>query len=159
MDKLIGVIGGHRASPEILKEAEKLGGGLAERGLVVLCGGLDGVMEAVCRGAQEGGGKTVGILPGNRAKAANPFVDIAIPTGIGLARNSIVATAGEAVVALDGSYGTLTEIGYALNSGKRVIGIQTWKIKGVIPAADAAGALKILDGILSTRKNQPSPGD
>lgn len=149
MEKLISVIGGHRASGEILREAEKVGAGLAERGLVVVCGGLDGVMEAVCRGAKAAGGKTVGILPGGHPKAANPFVDIAIPTGIGLARNSIVAGAGAVVIALDGSYGTLTEIGYALNLGKRVIGIRTWEIKGVVPAVDAQQALKILDRFLS----------
>ena len=141
---LISVIGGNRASPKILAQAEELGRGLAERGLTVVCGGLGGVMEAVCRGAKSAGGTTIGILPGNRASAANPHVTIPIPTGIGLARNAIVALAGEVVIALDGKYGTLSEIAYALNFGKPVIGIETWGIEGVRSAADAAEALKVL---------------
>jgi uncharacterized protein (TIGR00725 family) len=142
---LISVIGGNRASPEILARAEELGRGLAERGLTVVCGGLGGVMEAVCRGAKAAGGATVGILPGTRAAAANPYVTISIPTGIGLARNAIVALAGKAVIALDGNYGTLSEIAYALNFRKPVIGIETWGIEGVRPAASAAEALKMVD--------------
>ncbi len=141
---LISVIGGNRASAEILAQAEELGRGLAERGLTVVCGGLGGVMEAVCRGAKAAGGVTIGILPGSRASAANPHVTIPIPTGIGLARNAIVALAGKAVIALDGSHGTLSEIAYALNYRKPVIGIDTWKIEGVKTAADAAEALEIL---------------
>ncbi|MDP8214217.1 MAG: TIGR00725 family protein [Candidatus Euphemobacter frigidus] len=146
---LISVIGGNRASREMLREAEELGRGLARRGLTVVCGGLGGVMEAVCRGAKTAGGCTVGILPGSRAEAANAHVDIPIPTGIGLARNAIVALAGEAVIAIDGSHGTLTEIAYALNFGKPVIGIQTWDIRGMRPASNAESALRILDELLS----------
>lgn len=142
---LISVIGGNRAAPEILAQAEELGRGLAERGLTVVCGGLGGVMEAVCRGAKAAGGVTIGLLPGTRAAAANPHVTIPIPTGIGLARNAIVALAGKAVIALDGSYGTLSEIAYALNYRKPVIGIATWKIDGVRPAGSVAEALEMLD--------------
>ncbi len=142
---LISVIGGNRASPEILARAEELGRGLAARGLTVVCGGLGGVMEAVCRGAQAAGGETIGILPGTRASAANPYVTISLPTGIGLARNAIVALAGRAVIALDGKYGTLSEIAYALNFRKPVIGIDTWKIEGVRPAASVAEALALVD--------------
>ena len=142
---LISVIGGNRASADILAQAEELGRGLAERGLTVVCGGLGGVMEAVCRGAKAAGGVTIGILPGTRASAANSHVTIPIPTGIGLARNAIVALAGKAVVALDGSHGTLSEIAYALNYRKPVIGIATWKIEGVKAAADAAEALEMVD--------------
>jgi len=141
---LISVIGGARASREILDQAEELGRGLAERGLIVVCGGLGGVMEAVCRGAKSAGGVTVGILPGPRAEAANPHVTVPIPTGIGLARNAIVALAGRAVIALDGKYGTLSEIAYALNFRKPVIGIDTWGIEGVRPAASVAEVLEIL---------------
>lgn len=141
---LVSVIGGNRASPEILRQAEELGRGLAERGLTVVCGGLGGVMEAVCRGAKAAGGVTIGILPGTRAEAANPYVTIPIPTGIGLARNAIVALAGRAVIALDGSYGTLSEIAYALNFRQPVIGIATWGIEGVRPAASVAEVLRIL---------------
>lgn len=149
---LVSVIGGNKASPEILKEAEELGRGLAQRGLTIICGGLGGVMEAVCRGARSAGGRTVGILPGTRAAAANAYVDIPIPTGIGLARNAIVALSGEVVIAVDGSHGTLTEIGYALNFRKPVIGIRTWEIEGIRPVPDAENALRILDELLPTLK-------
>lgn len=149
---LISVIGGNRAGAKILGQAEELGRGLAERGLTVVCGGLGGVMEAVCRGAKSAGGTTIGILPGNRASAANPHVTIPIPTGIGLARNAIVALAGEAVIALDGKYGTLSEIAYALNFGKPVIGIGTWEIEGVRRAENAAEALEILHHLHTPRR-------
>ena len=146
--KLISVLGGRAAAPDVLEEAEKLGRGLARRGLTVICGGRGGVMEAVCRGAKANGGTTVGILPGGRAEEANPHVDIPIATGLGVARNAVVARAGEVVIAIDGKYGTLTEIGYGLNYGKKVIGIGTWEIEGVIPAADAEEALQMLDELL-----------
>ena len=104
-------------------------------------------MEAVCRGAQRAGGTTVGILPGHDPKEANRYVDLALPTGMGLSRNAIVARAGEAVVALGGSHGTLSEIAFALQFGKTVIGIRTWKIEGVREAAGAAEALRALDAL------------
>ncbi|MFH1038901.1 MAG: TIGR00725 family protein [PVC group bacterium] len=151
---LISVIGGNRADPAVLRAAEELGRELAKRGLTVVCGGLGGVMEAVCRGAKEAGGETVGILPGNRPSSANPYVGIPIATGIGLARNAIVALSGEVVIAVDGKYGTLTEIGYALNSGKKVIGIGTWDIPGVIPAANVEHALRLLDKLLHPDKRR-----
>ncbi len=158
MKRMVSVIGGHRAGPENLREAEALGRGLAERGFVLACGGLGGVMEAACRGAREAGGTTVGILPGTDAGEANRWVEIALPTGIGLARNAVVARAGEAVIAVDGSHGTLSEIALALNFGLPVIGIGTWEIEGVIPAADAARALEILDGLDSRRREERSVG-
>lgn len=148
MQRLVSVIGGHRAGPDVLRQAEELGKGLAARGLVLVCGGLGGVMEAACRGAREAGGTTVGILPGNNPGDANRWVEIPLATGIGLARNAIVARAGEVVVAVNGSYGTLSEIALALNFGSPVIGIGSWKIKGMRPAGDAEEALKIIDGIL-----------
>ncbi len=151
---LISVIGGNRAEPEMLRAAEKLGGELAKRGLTVICGGLGGVMEAVCRGAKKAGGMTVGVLPGNRASSANPYVDIPIVTGIGLARNAIVSLSGEVVIAVDGKYGTLTEIGYALIAGKKVIGIGTWDISGVIPAGSVIHALQLLDEHLHPDKKK-----
>jgi len=150
MERLISVVGGRQAPPAVLREAEAVGEGLARRGWVVVCGGMGGVMAAVCRGAKKAGGKTVGILPGQRPEEANRNVDVAIPTGMGLARNAIVSRAGEAVIAVGGSYGTLSEIAYALNFGKPVIGIKTWEIEGVRKARDAEEALKILDQL--TRK-------
>lgn len=147
MKRLISVIGGREAPPDLLAEAERLGEGLARRGWAVVCGGMEGVMEAVCRGAQRAGGTTVGILPGHDPKEANRYVDLALPTGMGLSRNAIVARAGEAVVALGGSHGTLSEIAFALQFGKTVIGIRTWKIEGVREAAGAAEALRALDAL------------
>lgn len=98
-------------------------------------------MEAACRGAKEAGGLTVGILPGTDRAAANAFVDVAIPTGLGEARNALVVRAADALVAVGGGYGTLSEIALALKAGKRVVGLDSWDIEGVIAAADPAGAV------------------
>lgn len=104
---------------------------LAERGAVLVCGGLGGVMEAACRGAKDGGGTTVGILPGTDRGEANEFVDVAIPTGLGEARNALVVRAAHALIAVGGGYGTLSEIALALKAGKRVVGLGSWDIDGV----------------------------
>ena len=128
-DKLfISVIGASNCSAKESKLAEEVGRELARRGAVVICGGLNGVMEAVCRGAKSEGGLTIGILPGNNRRDANPYVDIPIITGIGYARNSIVAKSGQAVIAIGGKYGTLSEIAYALQDKIPVIGLGTWKL-------------------------------
>jgi uncharacterized protein (TIGR00725 family) len=102
---------------------------LAERGAIVACGGRGGVMEAACRGAVARGGMTVGVLPGSDAAEGNAYLTIAIPTGMGQARNAIVALAGESVIAIGGGAGTLSEIGLALKAGRRVIGLQTWNVR------------------------------
>ena len=125
---IIAVIGGGGISPEIAKIAEEVGREIARHGAVLVCGGLGGVMEAACRGADCEGGLTIGILPGDNPQAANPYVHIPIVTGIGYARNAAVVKTARAVIAIDGSYGTLTEIGYALQSGLPVIGLGTWSI-------------------------------
>jgi len=124
----ISVIGASNCSAKESKLAEEVGRELARRGAVVICGGLNGVMEAVCRGAKSEGGLTVGILPGNNRRDANTYVDIPIITGIGYARNSIVAKSGQAVIAVGGKYGTLSEIAYALQDKIPVIGLGTWKL-------------------------------
>lgn len=124
----ISVIGASNCSTKESKLAEEVGRELARRGAVVICGGLNGVMEAVCRGAKSAGGLTVGILPGNNRRDANTYVDIPIITGIGYARNSIVAKSGQAVIAVGGKYGTLSEIAYALQDKIPVIGLGTWKL-------------------------------
>jgi uncharacterized protein (TIGR00725 family) len=113
---------------------------LAERGAVLVCGGLGGVMEAACRGAKEGGATTIGILPGSDRSAANPFVDLAIPTGLGEARNALVVRSADALIAVGGGYGTLSEIALALKAGKRVAGIESWDVEGVlaVPTPEAA---------------------
>jgi uncharacterized protein (TIGR00725 family) len=100
----------------------------------VVCGGLGGVMEAACRGAKRAGGTTVGILPGLDRSAANPYVDVALATGLGEARNALVVRAADVLVAVGGGHGTLSEIALALKAGKRVIGVDSWAIEDVEPA-------------------------
>jgi uncharacterized protein (TIGR00725 family) len=106
---------------------------------MVVTGGLGGVMEAACRGAHEAGGTTIGILPGTERSDANPFVDVAIPTGMGEARNALVVRSADALIAIGGAYGTLSEVALALKAGKRVAGLGTWEIDGV-EAVDSPGA-------------------
>jgi uncharacterized protein (TIGR00725 family) len=122
----IGVIGGFPCSAEESQKAEAVGRELARRGAVLICGGEGGVMEAACRGAKLAGGTTVGILPGDSRKTANPHVSIPVVTGIGAARNLIVVKTSQAVIAIGGGYGTLSEISFALKNGIPVIGLNTW---------------------------------
>lgn len=124
----IAVIGGSQCTKEEAKLAETVGRELARRGAILVCGGLGGVMEAACRGASSEDGITIGILPGDNRQQANPCVQIPIVTGIGEARNAIVIKSAQAVIAIGGSYGTLTEIGYALKRGIPVIGLRTWSL-------------------------------
>jgi len=135
--------------PAAVKElAEEVGQEIARQGAVLVCGGLGGVMEAACKGAAKEGGLTVGILPGDDRRSANQYVQIPIVTGMGYARNSIVARTAQAVIAIDGAYGTLTEIAYALQDGKPVIGLGTWSLsiggrkeKNIIPVKTAKAAV------------------
>ena len=108
--------------------AEQVGRQLARRGAVLVCGGRGGVMEAACRGAKAEGGTTVGILPGIDRWEANAYVDIPIVTGLGEARNAIVVRTAEAVIAVSGGFGTLSEIGLALKMGRPVVGLATWEL-------------------------------
>jgi uncharacterized protein (TIGR00725 family) len=124
----IGVIGGSEVPSATSELAEEVGREIALRGAVLVCGGLSGVMEAACKGAVSEGGLTIGILPGEDRSSANPYVKIPIVTGVGYARNVAVVRTAQAVIAIDGSYGTLTEIGYALQAGISVIGLGTWAL-------------------------------
>jgi len=124
----IGVIGGSEVPPDIAAQAEEVGREIARRGGTVVCGGLGGVMAAACQGATDAGGLTIGILPGDSRAAANPCVRIPIVTGIGYARNVAVVRTSQAIIAVDGSYGTLTEIAYALQAGIPVVGLGTWRV-------------------------------
>jgi uncharacterized protein (TIGR00725 family) len=124
-------VGPGEAGPEVVVAAEAVGRELAARGAVVVCGGLGGAMEAACRGAKEAGGTTVGLLPGLDRRDANPHVDVAVLTGLGEARNALVVRTGDALVAVGGGYGTLSEIALALRTGKRVVGLRTWEIDGI----------------------------
>lgn len=146
---IISVIGGSSCTHEEALHAETVGQELARRGVTVACGGLTGVMEAVCRGARQANGHTIGLLPGDDPAAANPWVEFAIPTGLGYTRNVMVARAGRAVIAIAGSYGTLSEMAFALIYQVPVIGLGTWEfgIKGeadnrVIRAIDPIDAVE-----------------
>jgi hypothetical protein len=130
--KVISVIGGHDCSKEVEQIAQNLGKKLAKVVDILISGGLSGIMKAVCQGFQAGGGLTIGIIPSYNKKDANPFVDIVIPTGLGLARNVLVVKAADVVVALPGGAGTLSEIAYALQFGIPVISLGSWDIEGVI---------------------------
>lgn len=147
---LISVIGGRKVEKSLLKEAEEVGRLLAKRDAILICGGLGGVMEAVSRGMRSEGGLTVGILPQDRRDKANAFVDVPIATGLGIGRNVIIARAADAVIAVGGEYGTLSEIAFALQMGKPVVGIRTWNVKGVVSAKDAEGAVNKIYEILFT---------
>ena len=124
----IGVIGGGKVPPHTANLAEEVGREIARQGAVLVCGGLGGVMEAACKGASDEGGLTIGILPGDNRLAANPYVKIPIVTGLGHARNVAVVKSSQAIIAIDGSYGTLSEIGYALQNRIPIIGLNTWSL-------------------------------
>ncbi|MGQ9499781.1 MAG: TIGR00725 family protein [Dissulfurimicrobium sp.] len=132
MMRRIGVIGAGLCDSEIAKMAEQTGRMIAERGAILYCGGLGGVMEAAAKGAFEAGGVTVGILPGSKAMDANPYIKIPIMTDMGYARNVILVRSCDVLIAIAGSYGTLAEISLALKMWKPVIGLNTWEnLKGV----------------------------
>ncbi len=131
-DKIIGVIGGHTCTKEVEQIAHNIGENLAKVGCKIVCGGLGGVMRAVCQGAKEENGVTIGIIPSYNKKDANEFVDIVIPTGLGYARNVLVVQTADVVVALPGEYGTLSEIAYALQFKKPVISLNSWDTPGII---------------------------
>ncbi|AEM55788.1 hypothetical protein HISP_00855 [Haloarcula hispanica N601] len=127
----VSVIGGSTVTDEQYQQAREVGKLLGEHGHDVVCGGLTGVMEAVCRGASEAGGHTLGILPGERRADANDYVQTAIATGMGNARNVLVVMNGAAVIAVDGGTGTLSELGHALDINRPVAGLGTHRLDGV----------------------------
>ena len=126
--KFIAVIGGSRCSTQEAELAEAVGREIARQGAILVCGGLGGIMEAACKGAHSEGGVTIGILPGDSRQLANPYVQVPIVTGIGYARNIIVVKSAQAVIAIGGNYGTLSEISHALQNGIPVIGLNTWSL-------------------------------
>lgn len=142
MAKIIGIIGGSIVDKAIYDTAYQVGKLIAENGAALVCGGLTGVMEAACKGATEAGGTTIGILPGLRIDDANPYIDIPVATGLGHGRNLIIVNTASALIAVSGKYGTLSEIGFALQSGKPVYGLGTWDIEGVIVCASAEEAVE-----------------
>lgn len=144
----VAVVGAANAPEEQCDLAEQVGLELAGAGAVIVCGGLGGVMEAACRGAKTAGGTTIGILPGNDREDANRWVDLAIPTGMGEGRNVLVVRASDAVIAVGGEFGTLSEIALALKLGKPVVGLGTWPIRQVVKADGPAHAVMTVLGLL-----------
>lgn len=132
----ISIIGGSSIGSKTEDLAQEVGRIVAELGCVLVCGGLGGAMEAAAKGAKKAGGMTVGILPGKDKENANPYIDIALPTSIGYARNAIVACSGDIVVALPGGYGTNSEICYALIYNRPVIDLGNWNIGGMTSVKD-----------------------
>ena len=140
----VGVIGGGVCDNKTEMIAEEIGRELALRGVTLICGGLGGVMEASARGAKRQGGTTIGILPGNSREDANRYIDFQIVTNMGHARNAIIAASSDALIAVGGEYGTLSEIAIALKMGKRVVVIESkWGIEGTLKATDPQEAVDL----------------
>jgi len=150
LKKIVGVIGGHSCTKEVEQIAHELGEKLAKVVDILACGGLSGTMKAVCQGFKAEGGVTIGILPGYNKNDANAFVDIAIPTGMGLARNVLVVKCADVVIALPGEMGTLSEVAYCLQFGIPVISLNSWDIKGVIKAKTVEEAVHRVKELLTT---------
>ncbi|MFH2012467.1 MAG: TIGR00725 family protein [Pseudomonadota bacterium] len=138
----IGVIGAGRCSPTLERIAEEIGREIAKSKAILLCGGLGGVMEAAARGAKLEGGLTIGILPGNTPYEANPYIDVFIVTNLGQARNVVLVQSSDVLIAVEGGYGTLSEIAIALKLKKPVVALNTWDVsKEIIQAKDAKEAV------------------
>ena len=139
---ILAVCGAGSCDPETAALAEAVGREIARRGAILACGGLGGVMEAAARGAKAAGGMTLGILPGLDRREANAFIDVPITTGLAEGRNLVLVRTADAVIALAGEYGTLSEIALALKIGKPVVSLQSWEIgPEVVRAEDAADAV------------------
>ncbi len=151
--KIVSVIGGRECASDVEQMAHELGRRLAEVADVLVSGGLSGTMLAACKGFKDGGGQTIGILPGYAKRDANPYVDIALPTGLGLARNVLVVKSGDVVIALPGRSGTLSEIAYCLQFSIPVISLQSWDIPGVLKAADVEDAVAQAKAVLKRIKD------
>lgn len=141
----VSVIGRRDIDDETAALAESVGYILGDRGHEVVCGGLGGVMEAACRGASAAGGHTIGILPGEDRNVANPYVETVLATGLGNARNVLVVLNGDAVIAVSGSGGTLSEIGHAIDFGRAVAGLRTHDVEGVEPASSPQAAVEYVE--------------
>jgi uncharacterized protein (TIGR00725 family) len=147
---IVGVIGGQDAAEPALRDAYEVGRTLAALGHVTLTGGRGGVMEAASRGAHEAGGLVLAILPGEDLRDANAYIDLPVITGLGVARNTIIARTAHALIAIDGQYGTLSEIAFGLVAGAPVIGLGTWEARDgrgtlapVIPATSPLEAVEL----------------
>jgi uncharacterized protein (TIGR00725 family) len=145
----VAVVGPGEASSQELWLAEEIGAGLASLGAVVVTGGLGGVMEAACRGARSRRGRTLGILPGEDREAANGWVEIVVATGLGELRNGLVVRASDALVAVGGGHGTLSEVAFALKLGRPVVGLGTWAVHGVDEVSTAGEAVDRIARVLA----------
>lgn len=141
----ISVIGGGRVSDDVIEIAETLGRELAERNHTLICGGLTGVMEGVCKGVANANGKSIGILPGTDPHSANEYVTTVIPTGLGHARNILVVMNGDGVIAVNGSGGTLSEIGFAFVMEKPIAGLNTFDVPGITPVETPRDAIQHIE--------------
>lgn len=155
--KVVSVIGGHSCNAEAEQLAQDLGRELAKVVDILVCGGLGGIMKAVCQGFKSGGGLTIGIIPSYNKKEANPYVDIVIPTGLGLARNVLVVKSADVVVALPGEAGTLSEIAYALQFGIPLISLKSWDIPGVIKVETVEEAIKEIKKVEAKMNKEETP--
>jgi uncharacterized protein (TIGR00725 family) len=149
-EKVVSVIGGRTCDAKVEQVAHELGKKLAKVVCYLASGGLSGTMKAVCSGFKAGGGTTIGIIPSYSKTDVNKYIDIVIPTGLGLARNVLVVTTGDVVIALPGGPGTLSEIAYCLQFGIPVISLCSWDIKGVITASNVGEAVSHAQRILKT---------
>jgi uncharacterized protein (TIGR00725 family) len=127
--RYVGVIGARSCPPLIAEQAREVGRRIAEAGWVLVCGGMGGVMEEACRGALSAGGLTVGVLPGDRREQGNPYLSVSVVTGLGEARNVVVVKSSEALIAVSGAYGTLSEIALAGAAGIPVVGLHSWALE------------------------------
>lgn len=139
----VAVVGAGEAGADQYAVAREIGQLLAARGAVVVCGGLGGVMEAAARGVVESGGTVIGLLPGDDRRAANAYVTVAIPTGIGEMRNALIVRAADALIAVGGEYGTLSEIAFALRTDTPVVGVATWDLPDVVTVDTATEAVEL----------------
>ncbi|MGE5692378.1 MAG: TIGR00725 family protein [Candidatus Zixiibacteriota bacterium] len=150
MKPIIAVVGGSTVSTEVYQTAREVGRSVAEAGALLITGGLGGVMEAASQGAKEKGGMVIGILPGFSRQDANPYVDIPIVTGLGDGRNMLIVQTAQAIIALPGKYGTLSEIALALKIGRPVVSLGSWEIssdilKAQTPREAVEKAMKMID--------------
>jgi uncharacterized protein (TIGR00725 family) len=155
---IIGVVGAEKCSAEMARTAEEAGAELARRNCILICGGRGGVMEAACKGAREAGGFTIGVLPGPNRSEANKYVSVPIVTNMGEARNAIIVLSSEGIIALNGGYGTLSEIALALKRGIPIVGIRTWSLaidetseECILQATTAAEAVEMLLSKIAAR--------
>jgi uncharacterized protein (TIGR00725 family) len=137
--RYVAVVGSGTASGQVYEQARKVGKLIAERGAILVCGGLSGVMEAAARGATEAGGTAIGILPGEDRSGQNQYLTYSVATGVGQARNLAVVCSGDVVIAVGGEYGTLSEVGLARKVGRRVVVLEGWDLGEHVSVAASPG--------------------